>query len=426
MKILVYGLNYTPELTGIGKYTGEMCAWLVSRGHEVRVVTTPPYYPAWRISTGYSASYRREALHGVRVTRCPLWVPARPSGIKRMLHLLSFAISSLPVALWQGLSWRPDLVFTIEPAFFSAPGALATARIAGAKAWLHVQDFEMDAAFDLGIIRSAAAKKLAMALERWITSRFDRVSTISKRMQERLSAKGVEGGRGILFPNWVDTKKIFPIDGQNALREELNIPEAKVVLLYSGNMGEKQGLDIVVEAAHGLREKDDILFILCGDGAARSRLVSSSEGAENIRFLPLQPVERLNELLNLADVHLLPQRADVADLVMPSKLLGICASGRPVVATAHAGTQVAEVVGKCGVVVKPGDTAAFVSALLALVEAPDRRKRLGIAARKEAVKRWGLDEVLGRAAQEMEECVGKSTCQAAMATEKLKKGPTRP
>lgn len=129
MKILVYGINYWPEPTGIGKYTGEMAAWLVSRGHEVRVVTAPPYYPAWKISPGYRAlAYTRAMETGATVFRCPLWVPGQPSGAKRMLHLFSFALSSLPVVLRQ-IFWRPDVVWMAAPAFACAPGAIATAKL---------------------------------------------------------------------------------------------------------------------------------------------------------------------------------------------------------------------------------------------------------------------------------------------------------
>jgi len=418
MRILIYGLNYAPELTGIGKYTGEMCAWLVSRGHEVRAVTAPPYYPEWRVLKGYSSIfYRTEEIEGVRVTRCPLWVPTRPTGAKRILHLLSFAASSLPAALVQGFSWRPDIVLTVEPAFFCAPGALLLARLSGAKVWLHVQDFEMDAAFDMGIVKSGLAKRAAMAFERWVTRRFDRVSTISERMLEKLSSKGVERSNSVLFPNWVDTGRIYPLGRRSALRDEFKISDGNVVILYSGNMGEKQGLDIILEAARELKAKKDILFILCGDGVARERLEASSKGAGNIRFMSLQPVERLNELLNAADIHLLPQRADVADLVMPSKLLGMYSSGRPVVATARAGTQVAEVVRKCGVVVEPGNAAALAGALSSLAENPERREKLGQAAREFALVNWGIDEVLGRAVRAMEDCVGKRMPEVAKASD---------
>ena len=144
LKILIYGLNYSPELTGIGKYTGEMAAWLQTRGHAVRVVAAPPYYPAWRIWDGYRGSwYRTERGAGKPlVFRTPLYVPAKPTGVKRMLHLCSFMVGSLPVMLRQ-IFWRPDVVFTVEPTFFGAPLALAVAKLSGAKSWLHVQDFEV-------------------------------------------------------------------------------------------------------------------------------------------------------------------------------------------------------------------------------------------------------------------------------------------
>src|SRR5512139_923718 len=100
-----------------------MAAWLASRGHEVRVITAPPYYPAWKVTRGHSSwRYRREHIDGVVVWRCPLWVPTRPTGMTRILHLTSFAITSLPVLLSQIL-WRPDIVMTIEPPLICAPQA---------------------------------------------------------------------------------------------------------------------------------------------------------------------------------------------------------------------------------------------------------------------------------------------------------------
>jgi colanic acid biosynthesis glycosyl transferase WcaI len=203
MKILLYGINFAPELTGIGKYTGELAAWLVSRGHDVRVVSAPPYYPAWAVSPGYSNAYRTEAWQGVRLVRCPLWVPRQPGGAKRLVHLASFALSSLPVMLAQVL-WRPKLVWVVEPALFCAPAAVAVARLRGARAWLHVQDFEVDAAFDLGLLKGQRIRALVAGVERWLMRRFDVVSTISQRMHQRLLAKGVDAPEARLAVNWVD------------------------------------------------------------------------------------------------------------------------------------------------------------------------------------------------------------------------------
>jgi colanic acid biosynthesis glycosyl transferase WcaI len=133
LKILLYGINFSPELTGIGKYTGELAVWLAARGHAVRVVTAPPYYPEWKVGAGFKNGHAVEAtLNGasLRVWRCPLWVPAQPGGIKRLLHLASFALSSLPVMLRQ-IVWRPDVVWVVEPALFCAPAAVVVARLSG-------------------------------------------------------------------------------------------------------------------------------------------------------------------------------------------------------------------------------------------------------------------------------------------------------
>src|SRR2546425_2536625 len=224
MRILIHGLNYAPELTSTGKYTGELAAWLAARGHEVRVVTAPPYYPAWRVAEGYAAwRYRREVLVGMRVWRCPLWVPATPSGLTRVLHLASFALSSLPIICWQGLTWRPEVVWVVEPAFFCVPAAWLAARLGGANTWLHVQDFEIDAAFDLGLLPTGWMRRVVAALERGLMRRFERVSTISERMVERLAVKGVDKSRCVLFPNWVDIDDIRPLESPSPLRAELHI-----------------------------------------------------------------------------------------------------------------------------------------------------------------------------------------------------------
>lgn len=395
MRILVYGLNYAPELTGIGKYSGEMCEWLVQRGHEVKVVCAPPYYPAWKVADGYdSLKYFREELNGVTVQRCPLWLPVRQSGIRRILHLISFATSSLPVVIGTSLIWRPDVVFVLEPPFLCTPAALAAARLSGAKSWLHIQDLELDAAFALGLVKSSLLKNIASRVERFIMRRFDRVSTISQSMLACIRRKGVLSDRIYLFSNWVNTQSIYPILGQSRFRDEWAVENDSIVVLYSGNMGEKQGLEIVVEAARLLAHHKNILFILSGDGSACKKLENLANGLDNIRFRPLQPLEQLNDLLNLADIHVLPQRQDVASLVMPSKLLGMMASGRPVIATAESSSELGLLVNKCGIVVHPGNPLALSEAIANLASDPSLRDRMGNSARSLCIENWDRDRVL--------------------------------
>ena len=398
LRLLFIGLNYTPELTGVGKYSGEMMEWLAARGHEVRVVTAPPYYPAWRVSDGHSQwRYRREiSPAGAVIYRCPLWVPTNPRGLSRIVHLFTFAISTLPVML-ANAAWRPDLVLAVEPAFACAPVALLTARLCGAPAWLHVQDFEVDAAFDLGLLPSGGLlQEFAQACERLLRRGFSRFSTISPGMVVRLSQKGIEPSQTTLFPNWVDVDAIRPQDGDSSLRAQLGIAPDRTVLLYSGNMGMKQGLEILPKLASKLRGHENLHFVFCGDGAYRPKLERAVRGFENVTFLPLQPLERLNELLNAADIHLLPQRAGAADLVMPSKLTGMLASGRPVIATAAPGTQVASAVEGHGIAVEPGDLQALANAAVVLADNPELRRSLGYAARMFAERELARESVLLR------------------------------
>jgi colanic acid biosynthesis glycosyl transferase WcaI len=228
-------------------------------------------------------------------------------------------------------------------------------------------------------------------------------------------------------------------DKASNYRAELEISEDAVVALYSGNMGGKQGLEILAQVAKiqvqearckwqetrfkaqetRFKAQDtrfkaqakqserslapctlplvpEIIFVFCGNGAGRAELVVLCEGLGNVRFLDLQPLERLGELLSFADIHLLPQRADAADLVMPSKLTGMLASGRPVVATANEGTELANVVSGCGMVVPPEQPHAFLDAIMILAKDAELRRQLGCAGRAYAVANLDRDAVLGR------------------------------
>jgi colanic acid biosynthesis glycosyl transferase WcaI len=403
VRILLYGINYSPEPVGIGKYSGELAGWLASRGHGVRVITAPPYFPSWRLGNGDESvrnRYGRERLAGVEVRRCPLWVPRRPSGLTRLLHLASFALMSLPVLLAQR-RWRPDVVLTVAPAFFCAPGALLLGRLCGRGTvrWLHIQDFELDAAFELGMLKGKVLRGLAEGWERRTLRGFDRVSSISAAMVERAVAKGVAAERAVLLANWVDLEAIQPQGpaerAANPYQRELALPEGAVVLQYSGSMNKKQGLELLVAVMHQLAEVPDLVWLLAGEGPTKAALAEAVAGLGRVRLLPLQPAERLNDWLNLADVHLLPQKAGAADVVLPSKLLGMLASGGPVVASSPAGSELGDLAEQAGLRVEPEDAGAFAAAVRRLVEDGELRRQRGRAARELAEQRYGREAVLG-------------------------------
>lgn len=395
MKIIIYGVNYAPELTGIGKYSGEMADWLVEQGHDVHVVTAPPYYPVWKVAQGYSSKmYKWENISGVSVWRCPLYVPDSPSGLKRILHLASFAISSLPVMVWQ-LFWKPDVVWVVEPPLFCAPAAWFTARMSGAKCWLHIQDFEVDAAFELGIIPFAWMRRFVAAIEQWSMSRFDVVSSISQSMLQRLQDKGVASP--VFFPNWSDLTLVkYNEDGRDQFRAENGVLAEQCLCLYSGNIAVKQGLDVLLDVAKKLT---DVQFVICGDGANKQNLKLKAEGIENITFLPLQPLEQLSAMLSAADIHLVIQKAGAADLVMPSKLTNILAVGGATIVTAEHGTELArlsEGEDACVLCCQPESSDALVDAIEGLIDNKVLRQHLSKNAIDYSKKYLSMQSVLSQ------------------------------
>ncbi len=344
MKILVYGINYSPELTGIGKYTGEMVEWMVRQGHEVRVITAPPYYPAWQVQKGWKAWQYRKEQAGATVYRCPLYVPRQPSTLKRLVHLGSFAFSSLFPLLAQR-SWKPDRIIGVVPTLFCVPGMRLLAAMTGAKTVLHIQDYEVDAMLGLGMAgkrKGGLVARLASAFERSGLLKVDRVSTISRSMMQRACDKGVADERVLFFPNWSEVARFRDVDpaAVASLRHELGLPDERKILLYSGNIGEKQGLESVIEVA--ARHQDQPWhFAIVGQGGGKARLEAlvAERGLTHVSFHPLQPYEALPALLKLADCHLVIQRRGAADAVLPSKLTNILAVGGNAVITAEPDTE---------------------------------------------------------------------------------------
>jgi colanic acid biosynthesis glycosyl transferase WcaI len=399
MRILVHTIFYAPDLTGVAKYTAELCDWLTARGHQVRVVAPPPYYPQWTIKAPYKGwRYVLESAGGVPVRRCPIWMPRRPGGLSRIAYAASFAIASLPVMLYEALRGA-DLVIAIEPSLLNSPAALMAARIAGAMAWLHIQDFELDLAYDLGQIRRG--RRVAEKIETWIMRRFDVVSSISQRLLEKVRSKGVPADSLCHLPNTVNLEEIRPLPHPSPLRERLGIPADRIVALFSGSLGAKQGVETIVDAARILQSDRRILIVICGEGLAASRLRAQASGLVNLLFLPLQPAQELNDLMNLADLHLLPQHAAAAGSVLPSKLIGMLASGRPIIAACQPGSEIDDLVSGCGIITAPGDPQAVASAILDLASDPGARMRMAEAARKRAVQKFGQDSSLHRFERDM-------------------------
>ncbi|WCT73622.1 WcaI family glycosyltransferase [Sphingomonas naphthae] len=395
IRIHVITLNYHPEEIGIGPYSAEMAASFAAAGATVTVSSGKPFYPAWRIDPAFAGHRPHDRLRdGVAIRHHHIYVPTRPTGLKRIFHHLSFAAGILPHVLGIARRDRPDLIFMVAPSLISTVVGLLAARVSGARTWLHVQDFEVEAAFATGLLPGGLLKRLASAFERAVIRRCDRASSISPQMCAKLLEKGIAPDRVVEFRNWSDIAAIQPMAAPSPYRDEFAIT-TPYVALYSGNIANKQGIEILPRVARLLAYRTDLTFMICGDGPALANVRTAAIGLDNVRFAPLQPRGRLNELVGLADIHLLPQLAAAADLVLPSKLTNMLASGRPVVAGAEIGTALANEVEGAGLVVPPDDAQAWADAIEALLDDPDQAKAMGRKARHFAETRWAKDALLG-------------------------------
>lgn len=395
VKIILYSINYKPELTGIGKYNGELCEWLVQQNHDVQVISGQPYYPDWKIFDGYSSlKYKRDKIEGVTITRCPLWVPKSVTFLSRIFHLLSFAISSF-FALLSKITFKPDIIIAVQPSLLFSPAAILYSKLTGAKLLMHVQDFEFDAAKAIYDKSNSSFFKLTDRLERWAISKCNATSTISGKMLEKLQQKGAEPKDSFLFPNWVDISNIFPVDNKTIYRKDLQLGQHDFIALYSGNLGKKQGIECIIQAAEIL-VNEPIHFIICGQGAMEQELKTMSKHLNNLTWLPLQPLDKFNHLLGTANVHLLPQKKEIADLVLPSKLTGMLASGRPVIAAAETGTELYNFLEGNSVLVEPDNPQSLAKAISSLSKNTDLQHQLSKKSYRLACDNLNKETILQR------------------------------
>lgn len=397
MKILVYGINYYPELTGIGKYTGEMVNWFIDKEIDVRVITAPPYYPDWKVgdkyrSWCYKKEYRREVIY-----RCPLYVPQKLSTLKRLIHLCSFSISSMMPLLAQS-KWKPDYIICVAPTLFCVPGAILLKKITGAKTILHIQDYEVDAMLGLGMANEGFLSNCAKSFESWCLRKVDKVSTISKSMMQKAREKKVEADNIIYFPNWSEVARFKNVNPEKTveIKNHLKLPKEKKIILYSGNIGEKQGLEIVVEVARKMIDTD-CLFLFVGQGGGKERLekMVSEYSLSNIIFRPLQAYGDLPALLSIADCHLVIQKKGAADSVLPSKLTNILAVGGNSVITADDNTELGKLCSQypgIAICVEPESVEALHNGINRCLELPVENR----IAQKYASDTLDIESVLSR------------------------------
>jgi colanic acid biosynthesis glycosyl transferase WcaI len=397
LKILMLSLNYAPESVGISVYSTALSQKLAAAGHDVEIVCGKPYYPQWTVYDNYRKGLvKKTSENSVNVTRVAHYVPKIPTGTKRILQQMSFTVSAFLPLMAIALRKKPDLIFVVTPVFISTPIAKLAAILCGSRTWLHVQDFELEAAKATGLLGSdSAISRFAAKVEKFMLRRFDRVSSISPAMCTALATKGVELKRIFEFRNWSTAPQESSNIEKSRYRAEFGIGDAHVIL-YAGTIANKQGLEVLVDAAEILKYRKDIVFILCGEGPNRAKLESQTANSQNIKFFPLQPIDRLGELLSLATVHALPQIAGIGDLVLPSKLANMLQSGRPVIACCWENTGLAAEIKDCGLRVDPENADELAGAIEQLVDNKMLREKFSTNAKRRAEAVWSFGKIFDR------------------------------
>lgn len=391
LRVLVMGLNYAPEPTGIAPYTSAMAGFLAEAGHDVDVVTGFPHYPYWKIAAGYRGLRIAEQDGAVRVTRVRHPVPARPTGLGRIAAEAAFALHAAVVRVP-----RPDVVLAVSPALLTVAAALGRRRPGRTAVGVVVQDLYGSALAETGALggRGAAA---AAALERGLLTRADGVVAIHDTFRDSMSALGVDPARITVIRNWTHTG---PAVGEPAaIRAKLGWREDETIVLHAGNMGSKQGLGNVIDAA---RIADDrrlpLRFVLMGAGNQRSQLEQLGRGVERLQFVDPLPVGEFETALAAADVLLLNELPDVAEMCVPSKLTSYFAAGRPVLAatSARSAATIEMAAARAGLRVPPGEPQMLVDGALALIGDVEQARAVG--ARGQAYARDVLSADAARSA----------------------------
>ena len=380
-----------------------MMHWLAKEGNSCTVLTAYPYYPYWKVQEPYRKNrfwYKKEIKKfdsngQLKIIRCPMYVPGNPTGLKRILLDTSFSISVFfrlfPILFQRKYDW----VISVAPSFqFGILGVLYK-KIKGSKHLHHIQDLQIEAARDLNIIKSGTLLNILYGAERFVFKHTDIISSISDGMMQRIEEKAKKPI--LFFPNWTDTKTFFPLTKSTDLKAKFGFNDSDWVVLYSGAIGEKQGLEAILYSAQGLATYPAIKFVICGTGPYKENLKKMAEQMqlENVYFFPLQPMESFNAFLNMADLHLVIQKEKASDLVMPSKLTTILAVGGLALVTANPYSSLHKVVKKhgMGILVEAENQEALSDGILAAFQ-DEESATIRNAARNYAEQYLDLDKVM--------------------------------
>jgi len=341
--ITFVALNFYPEDTAIGLYTTQLAEYLSQNDYNVEVVTGFPYYPEWKIPEKYKEKEKNytETYKNIEIIRRKQYVPKNPTFFKRILLLLDFTFGAFKNA---SKIKNTDLIFTVVPFTSSVIAGNRIAKKNKAKHWVHIQDFEFDAAAETNLVGNKKTLfNFLFWIERKLLAKPDAISTISYAMLAKLKAKTKNKKPTYLLPNWVDLDSINP----NITKQHNYLNSNSFKILYSGNIGEKQDWDLFLQVVKELKN-EDITFTVVGNGGKKEWLTEKIQNIDNVTYHPPVPYDELGDLLCSADAHILFQKNNVIDTVMPSKILGMMASEKPSIIAGNNKSEVKKVMEDSG------------------------------------------------------------------------------
>jgi colanic acid biosynthesis glycosyl transferase WcaI len=343
---LLISTNFHPEPTATGKYNGELFEWLVKQGHNCTVITTYPHYPFWKVQPPYKNKWFKKETKQfssdsglLTVYRCPAFIPTVPTGKKRLMQEFTFLVSAFFAIINLLPKKKYDYVLAVAPPFHLIFLARLYRFFKKTKTIYHIQDLQIDTAQELEMLKSKTLFNILYKLEKKQLIKSDFVSSISDGMIRKIKQKANRDV--ILFPNWVDTTQFFPIENRHQLKKKWGYSDEHFICLYSGGLGEKQGLEIIIHAANQLKKNKKFKFIISGFGQYKAHLEKLADDfqLDNVDFLPLQDKSAFNEFLNMGDLHMVIQKSKASDLALPSKITTILAVGGVCIVTAFKSTS---------------------------------------------------------------------------------------
>ncbi|HWC13343.1 MAG TPA: glycosyltransferase family 4 protein [Actinomycetota bacterium] len=386
MRLAVLTPHFEPDTAPTGAVVTRLTEELAARGHRIEVVTSLPWYRDHRVEPAYRGRLTRiEDTPWGRITRIhPFPTSDKTDIVRRAASFVAFsALAALKGRADEGLDEGLDAVLAVSPPLTLGIAAGTIARARDAAFVFNIQDVFPDVVIELGYLKNPLLIEAARRLERRCYATADAVTVLSEDLRDNVVRKIGDPSKVRVIPNFADTDLITPVDRENAYRERHGLT-GRTVVMYAGNIGLSQSLDLMIAAASSCVDDDDLVFVLNGAGAARTRLEETARGLGNVRFVDPQPVEALPEVLGAADIHVVPLKRGLSRASVPSKTFSILAAGRPFVASVDPGSEIAAIAERsgAGIAVPPEDPVAFVDAIKQLRDHPANARAKGAAGRR--------------------------------------------